>query len=77
MRNNPAGYSLRVVYFSRVSAGFDGLLNWYGDRDSVVMKDIEEAFLAHAGWNSYLPVPYFVKAGDRLTELFRTVRCLV
>ena len=56
--------------FSRVSAGFDGLLNWYGDRDSVVMKDIEEAFLAHAGWNSYLPVPYFVKAGDRLTELF-------
>ena len=56
--------------FSRVSAGFDGLLNWYGDRDSVVMKDIEEAFLAHAGWNCYLPVPYFVKAGDRLTELF-------
>lgn len=57
--------------FSRVSAGFDGLLNWYGGRDEVVMKDVEEAFLAHVEWNRYLPVPYFVKAGDSLTELFR------
>ena len=56
--------------FSRVSAGFDGLLNWYGGRDEVVMKDVEEAFLAHVDWNPYLPTPYFVKAGDVLTELF-------
>ena len=56
--------------FSRVSAGFDGLLNWYGGRDEIVMKDVEEAFLAHVDWNPYLPTPYFVKAGDVLTELF-------
>ena len=55
--------------FSRVSAGFDGLLNWYGGREEVVLKDVEEAFLAHTGWNRYLPTPYFVKAGDALTEL--------
>ena len=42
--------------FSRVSAGFDGLLNWYGGRDEVVLKDVEE---------------YFVKAGDALTEMFK------
>ena len=56
--------------FSRVSAGFDGLLNWYGGRDEVVLKDVEEAFLAHTDWNRYLPTPYFVKAGDALTERF-------
>ena len=53
-----------------MSAGFDGLLNWYGGRDEVVLKDVEEAFLAHTDWNRYLPTPYFVKAGDALTELF-------
>ena len=43
--------------FSRVSIGFDGLLNWYGDRDAVVEKDIEEAFLKHVQWDRYLPTP--------------------
>lgn len=57
--------------FSRVSAGFDGLLNWYGGRDEVVLKDVEEAFLKHVEWDRYLPVPYFVKAGDALTGLFK------
>ena len=42
--------------FSRVSIGFDGLLNWYGDRDAVVEKDID--------------TPYFVKASERLADLF-------
>lgn len=56
--------------FSKVSAGFDGLLNWYGDRDTVVMKDVEEAFLRHVQWDRYLPVPYFVKASERLAKLF-------
>ena len=52
--------------FSKVSIGFDGLLNWYGDRDAVVEKDIEEAFLKHVQWDRYLPTPYFVKASERL-----------
>lgn len=56
--------------FSRVSIGFDGLLNWYGDRDAVVEKDIEEAFLKHVQWDRYLPTPYFVKASERLADLF-------
>lgn len=57
--------------FSDISVGFDGLLNWYGNRDAVVMKDIEEAFLQYAGWNRYLTTPYFVKAGEKLSALFR------
>ena len=56
--------------FSEISAGFDGLLNWYGDRDSIAEKDIEEAIMAHVGWDRYLPVPYFVRAGETLADLF-------
>ena len=56
--------------FSHISVGCDGLLNWYGDRDAVVEKDIEEAFLKHVQWDRYLPTPYFVKASERLADLF-------
>lgn len=62
---------LGAYIFSEVSAGFDGLLNWYAGRDSVVLKDAESAFMEHAGWNRCLPVPYFVKAGESLTERFK------
>lgn len=56
--------------FSHVSVGCDGLLNWYADRDRIAMPGIEEAFKAHTGWNSHLPDPYFVKAGEDMTERF-------
>ena len=57
--------------FSHVSVGCDGLLNWYADRDKIAMLEIEEAFKAHTGWNKHLPDPYFVKAGERMSALFR------
>lgn len=56
--------------FSDVSVGFDGLLNWYADRDDIVEKELEKDFLEHIDWNKYLPIPYFVKASQRLSELF-------
>ena len=36
-----------------------------------VFKYIEEAFKAHTGWDRHLPDPYFVKAGERMSEKFR------
>ena len=57
--------------FSHISVGCDGLLNWYADRDKIAIPDISEAFMKHAGWTRYLPVPYFVKAGEEMTERFR------
>lgn len=57
--------------FSEISAGCDGLLNWYADRDKIAMKDMEEAFMKHTGWNRYLCTPYFVKAGAKLAEAFK------
>ena len=65
-----ADIPLGSYVFSRVSVGFDGLLNWYGDRNEVAMQDIEAAFLKHTNWNKYLTTPYFVKSSDRLAKLF-------
>lgn len=56
--------------FSQISVGFDGLLNWYGGREEIAEKDLEEAFLEQVTWDRHLPTPYFVKAGERLSELF-------
>lgn len=48
------------------SIGFDGLLNFYKDRDSISDLDAENAFIAHTGWNSKLAIPYFVEASEEL-----------
>lgn len=57
--------------FSEISVGFDGLINWYGGRENIALEDFEESFLKQVTWNRYLPIPYFVKASERLTELFK------
>ncbi len=57
--------------FSEISVGCDGLLNWYEGRDRIVEKDFEEPFMQHCHWAPYLPVPYFIRASDSLTERFR------
>ncbi|MFA7116701.1 MAG: nucleoside phosphorylase [Bacteroidales bacterium] len=58
------------LIFSHISIGCDGLMNWYANREKVTMSDFEDSFMKHVGWTKYLPVPYFVKASDRLIELF-------
>lgn len=55
--------------FSKVSIGFDGLMNWYADRES--LGDFEEAFKKHMDWNPRLPDPYFVRASERMAEAFK------
>lgn len=54
--------------FSHISIGFDGLMNWYENRES--LEDFEEAFKKHMNWNPHLPDPYFVRAGSRISEAF-------
>lgn len=56
--------------FSHISVGCDGLLNWYSDRDSIALLDFEDAFKVHVGWDRHLPDPYFVMAGEKMSELF-------
>lgn len=57
--------------FSHISVGCDGLMNWYADRDSIALTSIEEAFKQHTNWNRHLPDPYFVRAGQKMIDLFK------
>ncbi|MBO5771223.1 MAG: nucleoside phosphorylase [Alistipes sp.] len=57
--------------FSRTSVGFDGLLNYYANRNEVCDLPIEQAFMKHTDWNALLPKPYFIDADASLFELFK------
>jgi len=59
--------------FSHISVGCDGLLNWYANRDSISMLDMEHAFTQHVNWPEQLPAPYFAKASQSLISLFEDV----
>lgn len=56
--------------FSHISVGCDGLMNWYADRDKIIIPDIAEAFMEHTHWSKYLTVPYFVKASQKMIDRF-------
>ena len=53
---------------SEMAIGFDGLLNFYADREKANDKDIEQHFLEHTGWNKQLATPYFINASSKLLE---------
>jgi uridine phosphorylase len=53
---------------SSTSIGFDGLLNFYADRDKLGNNDIEEAFIKFTQWNERFPKPYFADASSLLVE---------
>ena len=54
---------------SRFALGFDGLLNFYRDRDLVSNHELEEAFINQTGWDSRLPAPYICECSSRLDVL--------
>ncbi len=51
---------------SAMGIGFDGLLNYYANRNSICNLDIEQAFLKHMDWNKQLTTPYFVNCSQTL-----------
>lgn len=51
---------------SRMACGFDGLIHYYRDGESVCEKEIEQAFIRHTNWDNRRPAPYFVKSSDSL-----------
>jgi len=55
---------------SHISVGFDSLLTYYANRDSVALLDFETAFVEHMNWFKKLPTPYFVPASNLLIKLF-------
>lgn len=50
------------------SIGFDGLLNYYSDRDRVCDLALEKAFTAHMNWSPQKGAPYVAVADAGLIE---------
>lgn len=50
------------------SIGFDGLLNYYADRDKVCDLDLERAFVSHMQWSPKKGAPYVANATPELIE---------
>ena len=46
---------------SKMSLGFDNLINFYANRNSICHLDIEQAFMKHVSWNETLHRPYVVE----------------
>ena len=71
-----ADIPLGSYILSHISVGFDGVMNWYGNRDKITIPEVEKAFKEHMGWLPELPSPYFVKAGQGIIDRFKdcTVR---
>lgn len=53
---------------STKSIGFDGVLNFYKNRNNVSDTDFEKAFTNHTKWNSLLAKPYIVDASKELIQ---------
>ncbi len=51
---------------AKYAVGFDGLLNYYADRNKACNLELEKAFVDYTKWNEILPAPYFVKSSDDL-----------
>ena len=68
-----ADIPLGSYILSHISVGFDGVMNWYGNREKVTIPPVEESFKKHMNWNPTLPSPYFVKAGNKIIDLMKDV----
>lgn len=49
--------------------GFDGILNFYADRDKVSDLEFEKEFVAHTGWDKTWAAPYVVDADSHLMDV--------
>lgn len=57
---------------SQKSIGFDGLLNFYANREQFCDMEFEQAFTKYTNWSPLLAAPYTVDASDELLAKFKT-----
>ena len=68
-----ADIPLGSYVLAHISVGFDGVMNWYGNREKVTIPAVEEAFKKHMNWEPTLPSPYCVKASPKIIDLMKDV----
>ncbi len=59
---------LETFIASVKSIGFDGLLNYYADRNRVCDLELEQTFCQHMSWNPIKGAPYVSQANEELTR---------
>lgn len=57
---------------SEKAVGFDGLLNFYAQRNNVCDIAFEDAFCKYVNWHPNLPRPYVVSASPELLQKFKS-----
>jgi uridine phosphorylase len=57
---------LNSFLISKKAIGFDGLLNFYANRDQFSDLEFEEAFKQHTTWGTQLTSPYVVSCSEKL-----------
>lgn len=55
---------------SEKSIGFDGMLNFYANREEYCDLEFEKAFKTHTNWNKSLPTFYVVDSSKKLSSKF-------
>jgi uridine phosphorylase len=55
---------------SQKSIGFDGMLNFYGNRESYCDTEFEKAFSTYTNWSKSLPTFYVVDSSEKLLSKF-------
>ena len=68
-----ADIPLGSYVLAHISVGFDGVMNWYANRDKVTIPAVEESFKKHMNWLDVLPSPYFVKASPKIINLMKDI----
>lgn len=63
-----ADIPLGSFLISEKSIGFDGMINFYANRDEVCDLAFEKALVKHVDWNPQLAAPYVVDADTALIE---------
>ncbi len=57
---------------SQKSIGFDGMLNFYANREQICDLPFEKAFKQFTSWSEFLPTPYIVDASRKLLSKFES-----
>jgi uridine phosphorylase len=61
---------VNTFVISKKSIGFDGMLNFYANRENYCDLPFEKAFKQFTKWNDSLPTPYVVDASKYLMSKF-------
>jgi uridine phosphorylase len=63
-----ADIPINSFLISQKAIGFDGLMNFYANRDQFADSAFEDSFKKHTAWNSLLASPYVVNCNNRLYD---------